>query len=48
MVLGSPARVVRKLTEEERASLKNWADKYVANAAYCLERGINVGGPMGY
>ena len=27
MVLGSPARVVRKLTEEERASLKNWADK---------------------
>jgi len=46
MVLGCPARVVRKLTGEERAGLKNWADKYVANAAYCMMHDINVGGPM--
>ncbi|MBC8097650.1 MAG: gamma carbonic anhydrase family protein, partial [Akkermansiaceae bacterium] len=37
MVLGSPAKVVRPLTEKERASLKHWADKYVQNAAYCLK-----------
>ena len=46
MVLGSPAQIIRKLSDEERGGLKNWADKYVANAAYCIERGINVGGPM--
>ena len=43
MVLGSPAKVVRALTEKERASLKWWAQKYVDNAAYCLKHGINVG-----
>ena len=43
MVLGSPAKVVRALTEEERAGLKWWAQKYVDNAAYCLKHGINVG-----
>ena len=48
MVLGSPARVVRKLSDEERTGLKNWADKYVANAAYCMKHGINVGRPLGY
>ena len=37
MVLGMPAKVVRPLTREERAGLKWWAEKYVANAAYCLE-----------
>ena len=46
LVIGSPAKVVRALTAEERAGLKHWADKYVTNAAYCLEHGINVGGPM--
>ena len=46
LVLGSPAKVVRALTPEERAGLKYWAEKYVANAAYCLEHGINVSGPM--
>ena len=46
MVLGSPAKIIRKLSDEERGGLKNWADKYVANAAYCIQRGINVGGPM--
>jgi carbonic anhydrase/acetyltransferase-like protein (isoleucine patch superfamily) len=46
LVLGSPAKVVRELTAEERAGLKYWAQKYADNAAYCLEHGINVGTPM--
>jgi gamma-carbonic anhydrase len=46
MVMGSPAKVTRALTPEERANLKYWADKYVENAAYCLKHGINVGGVM--
>lgn len=46
MVLGAPAKVVRKLTAAERASLKQWAIKYVANGAYCLKHGINVGAPL--
>src|SRR5467141_1553841 len=39
-VLGAPARIVRKLTSNERANLKTWAEKYVAYAAYYLEKGI--------
>ncbi len=46
LVLGAPAKVVRKLTPEERAGLKYWATKYVANGAYCLKHGLNVGGPL--
>jgi gamma-carbonic anhydrase len=46
LVMGSPAKVVRALTSEERAGLKGWAEKYVANAAYCLEHGINIGAAM--
>ena len=46
LVLGSPAKVVRALTVEERGQLKYWAEKYVHNAAYCLEHGIQVGGPL--
>jgi carbonic anhydrase/acetyltransferase-like protein (isoleucine patch superfamily) len=46
MVLGAPAKVVRKLTKEERAGLKWWAQKYVDNGAYCLQHGINVGAPL--
>jgi carbonic anhydrase/acetyltransferase-like protein (isoleucine patch superfamily) len=46
LVLGAPARVVRALTLEERAGLKCWAEKYVANAAYCLAHQINVGIPL--
>ncbi len=46
LVLGAPARVVRKLTTAERASLKGWAEKYVDNAAYCLKHHISVGGPL--
>lgn len=46
LVLGSPAKVVRALTDEERAGLKYWAEKYVANGAYHLEHGINVGAAL--
>ena len=46
LVLGAPAKVVRALTAEERSGLKYWADKYVANGAYCLARNINVGAPL--
>ncbi len=46
MVLGSPGKVVRALTTEQRAGLKYWAEKYVHNSAYCLKHGINVSGPL--
>jgi carbonic anhydrase/acetyltransferase-like protein (isoleucine patch superfamily) len=46
LVLGSPAKVVRPLTEAERADLKPWAQKYVDNAAYCLNHNLNVGAPL--
>ena len=46
LVLGAPAKVVRKLTKAERAGLKGWAQKYVDNGAYCLKHGINVGEPL--
>jgi len=46
LVLGAPAKVVRKLTKEERRGLKHWATKYVINGAYCLKHQINVGSPM--
>jgi len=42
LVLGAPAKVVRKLTKEERAGLKWWAEKYVDNGAYCLKHHLNV------
>ncbi len=46
LVLGSPAKVVKILSAEQRAGLKHWAEKYVANSAYCLKHGINVGAPL--
>ena len=46
LVLGAPAKVVRKLSPGERAHLKWWGEKYVGNAAYCLQHKINVGGPL--
>jgi carbonic anhydrase/acetyltransferase-like protein (isoleucine patch superfamily) len=46
LVLGSPAKVIRPLTEAERADLKPWAQKYVDNAAYCLKHNLNVGAPL--
>ncbi|HEY1788036.1 MAG TPA: gamma carbonic anhydrase family protein [Verrucomicrobiae bacterium] len=47
LVLGAPAKVVRALTKQERAGLKWWAEKYVANAAYCLKHNIGVGEATG-
>lgn len=38
LVLGSPAKVVRALTDEEQDSVKDWALKYVKNAARFLAR----------
>lgn len=46
LVLGAPAKVVRALTQKERAGLKWWAEKYVSNTAYCLKHNIGVGGAM--
>ena len=46
LVLGAPAKVVRKLTTKERTGLKWWAEHYVDNGAYCLKHKINVGGTM--
>ena len=46
MVLGTPGKVVRALSSEERGKLKSWAVKYVENAAYCIKHGINVSGPF--
>ncbi|HEU5125255.1 MAG TPA: gamma carbonic anhydrase family protein [Verrucomicrobiae bacterium] len=46
MVLGSPAKVTRALTNEERNGLKHWADKYVENAAYCLKHQIGSSAAM--
>ena len=39
MVYGSPAKVIRPLTEKELASLKPWAEKYLAVAAAHAARG---------
>lgn len=46
MVVGIPGKVSRALSPEERTGLRVWADKYVANAAYCLKHGINLGGVL--
>ena len=46
LVLGTPAKVVRELTHDERSGLKSWAQNYVENAAYCLAHDINVAGPL--
>jgi carbonic anhydrase/acetyltransferase-like protein (isoleucine patch superfamily) len=46
LVMGSPAKVVRIMTPDERAGLKWWAQKYVDNGAYCLANNIQVGGPL--
>ncbi|HSH93441.1 MAG TPA: gamma carbonic anhydrase family protein [Roseimicrobium sp.] len=46
MILGTPGKVVRALTDQEQSGLRHWAEKYVVNGAYCLERRINVGHPL--
>jgi carbonic anhydrase/acetyltransferase-like protein (isoleucine patch superfamily) len=38
MVMGSPARIVRALSVEERAALRGWAEKYVKVAAFHAAR----------
>jgi gamma-carbonic anhydrase len=40
LVLGSPAKVVRALSHEERAELKKWALKYVEVSRGFKERGV--------
>jgi carbonic anhydrase/acetyltransferase-like protein (isoleucine patch superfamily) len=37
LVVGSPAKIKRELTQAERDDLKPWAQKYVENATYCLD-----------
>jgi gamma-carbonic anhydrase len=39
MVLGSPARVVRALSAEERQGLRHWAEKYVQLSRLYLQGG---------
>jgi carbonic anhydrase/acetyltransferase-like protein (isoleucine patch superfamily) len=46
LVLGSPAKIVRRLTTRERSRLRIFAIKYAEYAAYCLKHGINVGEPL--
>jgi carbonic anhydrase/acetyltransferase-like protein (isoleucine patch superfamily) len=41
MILGSPAKVVRALTPEERAGIKKWALKYISVAQAHAARGKN-------
>ena len=38
LVLGSPAKVVRQLSQEERGKVKDWALKYVKQSRIYLER----------
>lgn len=40
LVLGSPAKVVRTLSLDEQAGVREWADKYVAVSRAYRERGI--------
>ena len=42
LVLGSPAKAVRALTDEELEQLRASAEKYAENAAYCLKHAINA------
>lgn len=46
LVIGSPAKVARSLTDEEKAGLRESAEKYSENAAFCLKHGINVASPL--
>lgn len=38
LVLGSPAKVVRTLSEEEQGKVRHWAEKYVRGSRKFLER----------
>ena len=41
LVLGSPGKVVRALTNEEQAGVKVWAEKYVENRRKFLARNLD-------
>jgi len=41
LILGSPAKVVRSLSLEEQAGIRNWADRYVELSREYLRRGIS-------
>lgn len=45
LAVGSPAKAIRPLTDEERARLRSWAMKYVENGAYCLKHGVTLATP---
>jgi carbonic anhydrase/acetyltransferase-like protein (isoleucine patch superfamily) len=42
LVLGSPAKVARALSRQERTGLRRVAEKYVRLAAYYLDHSLNV------
>lgn len=44
LVLGSPAKVARELSTEERQRLKGWAEKYVKVAGFYRSNAIQIGG----
>ena len=46
LVLGAPARVVRQLTDREKAGLKAMAEKYVRVAAHYLKHRIAISKPL--
>jgi carbonic anhydrase/acetyltransferase-like protein (isoleucine patch superfamily) len=46
LVLGAPARMVRKLNRRERLGIRKLAAKYVAYAAYCLAHKLHLGAPL--
>ena len=46
LVLGSPARVARALSVEERVKLRLSAENYAENASYCLEHQIGIGASL--
>ena len=41
LVLGSPGKVVRSLSEDEQAGVKVWAEKYVENRRKFLARNLD-------
>lgn len=47
MVMGSPAKVVRELTEEEQLSIKGWAERYVRLIPHYRALGLDANGAGG-
>lgn len=43
LVLGSPGRVIRTLSDEERVALRVWAERYVETAAWYREAQMGSG-----